>query len=84
MGEFLPFLFGCAFGAASTRLQGRIGQASVIVICLGGGAVASAVNGELSGNLWTLFVTFDSLQVWVGVAVTAAIRRLWKRLPTAA
>jgi hypothetical protein len=72
MGEFAPFLFGCVIGAALIRLPRKGRMVIVPVACIVAGALASAVNGELASDLWLGFISFDSVLVWIGLAVTMA------------
>jgi hypothetical protein len=82
MEEFLPCLLGCGIAFAFTGSSRRIRPASALA-CVLGGASASAINGELSGPLWALFVSFDAALVWIGAAVTTAILWSVRRRPTA-
>ena len=81
MGEFLPFLIGCGIALAFASPARRIRPAAPLA-CVLGGALASAVNGELAGPLWALFVSFDAALVWIGAAATTAILWSFRRRPT--
>jgi hypothetical protein len=75
MKEFLPFLLGVAAGYPLGSIDRRRLRAAVTLgVALVGGACASAVNGELAGSLWPLFVSVDAVLVYLGVATSAAIR----------
>jgi hypothetical protein len=73
--EFLPLLIGCIVGLAFGRLRGRA-RAALPVGCILGGVAASAINSELGGPLWELFVSFDVGMVWLAAAVAVAVHRL--------
>lgn len=75
MTEFLPLLIGCVVGLTFVRLPGRA-RAAWPIGCIMGGVAASAINGELSGPLWELFVSFDVAMVWLGAAVAVLLTRL--------
>jgi hypothetical protein len=80
MGEFLPLVAGFLIGGVFSRLPPKaravgLPLASVIV-----GALASAVNGELGTGYWAIFVSVDSVLVWVGAAVSTAAFWSWMRL----
>jgi hypothetical protein len=73
--ELLPFALGIAAGYALSFVgPERLRAVATIVVALVGGACASAVNGELAGSLWPLFVSVDALLVYLGVATSIAIR----------
>jgi hypothetical protein len=75
MKELLPFALGIAAGHALSFVdRQRIRAVATIVVALVGGACASAINGELAGSLWPLFVSVDALLVYLGVATSVAIR----------
>ena len=75
MKEFLPFALGTAAGYVLSFVdRQRLRAVATVVVALIGGACASAVNGELGGSLWPLFVSVDALLVYLGVATSAAIR----------
>jgi hypothetical protein len=75
MKEFLPFAVGIAAGYVLSFIDSQpLRAAATVVLALVGGACASAVNGELGGSLWPLFVSVDALLVYLGVATSVAIR----------
>jgi hypothetical protein len=74
MKEFLPFALGIAAGYELSLVdRQRLRTVATVVAALAGGACASAVNGELTGSLWPLFVSVDALLVYLGVATSVAI-----------
>lgn len=84
MGEFLPFLLGCVVGAVLTRVPAKARAIALVPTCIGAGVLASGINGELESGIWPVFVSFDSLLVWLGVAITTATLWYWERRATAA
>ncbi len=76
MKELLPLLIGCVVGLVFLRVPRRVWPIVVPIGCIFGGATASAINGELSGPLWGLFVSFDAAMVWLGAAVAILLHRL--------
>lgn len=76
MKEFLPLLIGCVVGLVVLRVPRRARPIVVPLGCILGGATASAINGELAGPLWGLFVSFDAAMVWLGAAVAILLHRL--------
>jgi hypothetical protein len=83
MGEILPFVLGCAFAGTIMALPRRVRPVLVPIGCVIGGAIASAVNGELSSGLWAVFVSFDALLVWIGAASTLSVVWLVRHVRTA-
>jgi hypothetical protein len=74
MKEFLPFALGLAGGYVLSGIDRRwLRSAATVGIALIGGACVSAINGELSGALWPLFVSVDALLVYVGVATSTVL-----------
>lgn len=83
VGEVLPVALGVVLGLGLSRLTARwravlLPPGSVVV-----GAAASAMNGELGGSTWALFVSFDALMVWFGSALSLAASWTVHRLRTA-
>lgn len=76
MKEFLPLLIGCVVGLGFLRVPRRAWPVVVPIGCILGGATASAINGELNGPMWGLFVSFDAALVWLGAAVAILLHRL--------
>jgi len=77
MKELLPIALGVLVGAGVTHagVAGRAKLLSFVAGCIGAGALASWINGELTSSVWALFVSFDALQAWIGAAVyVAAVR----------
>jgi hypothetical protein len=73
MQEILPVALGMLIGVGVMRfptVQRRL--AVVIPACLLAGAAASAINGELALRGWFVFVSVDSLLVWLGASAAAA------------
>ena len=82
MKELLPIALGGLVGAGVTHtgIAGRAKLLLFVVGCLAAGALASRINGELESSVWSLFVSFDALQAWLGAAVyIAALRALDRR-----
>jgi hypothetical protein len=72
--ELLPVTLGIVVGGGaayvrSLRWRALLLPAGAIV----GGACASAINGELADDRWMLFLTFDSLLVWLSAFVTCGV-----------
>jgi hypothetical protein len=85
MREILPVLLGCSLGGlGGIRLPQRLRAVLIPLSCVGAGAAASAINGELSSDLWAVFVSVDSLLVWMGAALGTAAFWLFGRFRTAA
>ena len=75
MKELVPFALGIAAGYALSFVnRQRVRAVASIVVALVGGACASAINGELGGSFWPLFVSVDAVLVYLGVAAGVAIR----------
>ena len=83
MGEILPFVLGCAFAGTIMALPRRGRPVLVPLGCLGLGALASAINGELGSGLWAIFVSFDALLVWIGAFSTLSVVWLVRHVRTA-
>ena len=81
MKEFLPIVIGILVGAGVMHLvpTGRTRPLIFGAGCLGGGALASWMNGELAGSLWALFVSIDALQTWLGSALYIAALHFGRR-----
>ena len=82
MKEFLPFAFGMLIGIGAMKLSNvrwRVALGPVVQVLAG--AAASAINGELVQRGWLIFVTVDSLLVYLGavVASTALAGMRWMR-----
>jgi len=73
MHEILPVALGMLIGVGAMRLS-KMGWrlAAMPLACVLAGAAASAINGELVHSGWFVFVSVDSLLVWVGAAVASA------------
>jgi hypothetical protein len=80
MREVLPFALGFVAGGAVARLRGRARVVLLAVACLSLGALASAINGELTGRFWAVFVSFDALLVWLGAAVSTGLVWSYRQL----
>jgi hypothetical protein len=81
MQEALPVAFGLLISLGAMRLRGAGSRlVATVPACVLAGAAASAINGELAREGWFVFVSFDSLLVWLGAAVGftsfAAVRRM--------
>lgn len=72
MGEVLPIALGVLLGVGLSRLSPRWRAIIMPAGCVAVGAAASAINGELGGPTWALFVSFDALMVWFGSALSLA------------
>lgn len=81
MKELLPIALGGLVGAGVThaRVAGRAKLLLFVIGCLGAGALASWINGELVSSVWALFVSFDALQAWLGAAVYVTALRAFGR-----
>jgi hypothetical protein len=78
--ELLPFAIGLAAGLCLLRIERRrLRVLATIVVALAGGVCASAINGELVGAVWPLFVSLDAVLVYAGVGSSAAIAMLLAR-----
>ena len=74
MKEFLPFAVGLAAGYLLSGIDRRwLRSTATVGIALIGGACASAINGELTGALWPIFVSVDALLVYLGVATSTVL-----------
>ena len=73
MQELLPVVLGLLISVGAMNLP-RTGWrlATMLPACLLAGAAASAINGELAQSSWFVFVSVDSLLVWVGAAIGSA------------
>jgi hypothetical protein len=78
--ELLPVTLGVivAGGAAAVRSLRRRALLLPVGAILAG-ACASAINGELASERWMLFVTFDSLLVWLSAFVTCGLVQALRR-----
>ena len=74
MQEMLPVMFGLLIGVGTMSLS-RTGWklGTMIPACVLAGAAASAINGELAQSGWFVFVSVDSLLVWLGAAIGSAM-----------
>lgn len=73
MQELLPVALGLLIGVGSMRFSKfRWRLTTMLAACVLAGATASAINGELSRSGWLVFVSADSLLVWLGAAAAAA------------
>ena len=80
MKELLPFCAGLAVGGVLDLLRARVNRALLLPLaCVGIGALASWVNGELGGSLWPVFVSIDALLVWAGAGVASLALALRRR-----
>jgi hypothetical protein len=59
-------------GVATMRIPRARWRLLAVPACVLAGAAASAINGELVDRGWWVFVSFDSLLVWLGAAVASA------------
>ena len=82
MKELLPLCAGLAAGGFLRLLvqSARLRSALAPVLCLPAGALVSFVNGELSGNLWSLFVSVDAVLVWLGAVAVLGPSLLRRRI----
>ena len=70
MKELIPLAAGIGVGAALAVVHSLPLRAVVLPpLCLGGGAFASWVNGELASRWWALFVSYDTLVVFLGAVI---------------
>jgi hypothetical protein len=73
MKELIPLGLGIGVGAAVALVRSHRLQAILLpVLCLGAGALASWVNGELASRWWVFFVSFDTLVVFLGGVIALA------------
>jgi hypothetical protein len=80
MKELLPLCAGLGVGWLSAFIpHSRLRLAALPLACLAVGVLVSWVKGELSGDLWPLFVSFDSLVVSVTAALTLVVLSLGRR-----
>ena len=81
MQEVLPVVLGVLISVGAMRLS-RTGWrlATMLPACVLAGAAASAVNGELAQSGWFVFVSVDSLLVWVGAAIGSATQAGVRRM----
>ena len=69
MQELLPVAFGLLIGVGAMRMSTTSWKlATAAPACVLAGATASAINGELAQQWWLVFVSIDSLLVWLGAA----------------
>jgi hypothetical protein len=83
MRELLPLVLGLLLGGLMPALPRRLRVIAFPVGCVAVGALASALNGELSERGWAVFVSIDTLLVWVGAALAPTTLWLWRTLRTA-
>ena len=81
MQEMLPWALGCVAGLLAVGFDRRKWPIGT-VLCIVLGAAASVINGELRGPLWSLFVSFDAAQVWLGAVLSASLVWSWRRMRT--
>ena len=73
MQEMIPVVFGLLIGVGTMSLSGTGWKlATMLPACVLAGAAASAINGELTQSGWFVFVSVDSLLVWLGAAIGSA------------
>jgi LPXTG-motif cell wall-anchored protein len=82
MGEILPVVLGCSL-VSLMALPRKWRTVLFPIGCVVLGAVASAVNGELSSSVWPIFVSADALLVWMGAALATSAYWLFRRRRTA-
>ena len=75
VAEFLPVILGVVIGVALSALRPLRAWAFVPLAVLVAGVAASAVNGELTHELWPVFVSFDMVLAGLGVLLG------WRALP---
>jgi hypothetical protein len=72
--ELLPLTLGVIVGGGAAAVRSLRRRALLLPVgAIVGGACASAINGELADERWMLFVTFDSLLVWLTAFVTCGL-----------
>ena len=70
MQELLPVALGLLIGLGAMRLSTTgLKLATAAPACVLAGTLASAINGELAQRGWLVFVSVDSLLVWLGAAL---------------
>lgn len=74
MHELLGIVLGAAIGGgvASIRPQ-RLRAALLLPALLAAGVLTSAINGELGGGFWGVFVAADTLLVGLGFVLGLAL-----------
>ncbi len=73
MQEILPVALGMLIGLAAANLSKSGWRLALgVAACLLTGATVSAMNGELTQGGWLVFVSVDSLLVWLGAATAVA------------
>lgn len=80
MQEALAIIIGLACGGVAAVVPPRARRPLFSVLTVLGGVLASAMNGELTSQLWAAFVSFDVLLVWAGASVSVATMWSWRRL----
>jgi hypothetical protein len=81
MQELLPVALGLLIGLAAMRLSTTVSKlATSAPACVLAGAAASAINGELAQRGWLVFVSVDSLLVWLGAALCVATLATLRRM----
>ncbi len=70
MKELIPLGLGIGIGGALAVVRPQRLRVIVLpVLCVAAGALASWVNGELASRWWALFVSFDTLVVFLGAVI---------------
>lgn len=73
MKELIPVALGIGVGTAVALVGPHRLQAVLLPVpSLAAGALASWVNGELASGWWALFVSFDTLVVFLGAVIALA------------
>jgi hypothetical protein len=81
MQEFLPVALGMLIGVGSMRFPRTPGMlATFVTACILAGHAASAMNGELAQHGWFVFMSVDSLLVWVGAVASSAAATSMRRV----
>jgi hypothetical protein len=72
--ELLPVTLGIVVGGGAAYVRSLRRRALFLPAgAILGGFLASAINGELADERWMLFLTFDSLLVWLSAFVTCGV-----------
>ncbi|MDQ4027014.1 MAG: hypothetical protein M3214_03045, partial [Actinomycetota bacterium] len=70
MKELIPLGLGvCVGGGVAFVPSYRLRVALLPVMCLGAGALASWINGELASRWWAFFVSFDTVVAVLGAVL---------------
>ena len=74
MKELIPLAAGIGVGAALALVRSlRLRAILLPALCLSVGTLASGVNGELASRWWALFVSFDTLVVFLGAVIALGV-----------